>query len=133
MNYRLKELRQKPETARAGLHWSEEENDQLMTELSEGVDWVDISKKHQRTLTAIRARIMDNGLKMSSEEGLTLQEVADKLHITVEQLEAHKKMKEERNAKVPEKRTELSEHQEMMKVLYEILDCLRTLTTKSSS
>ena len=79
---RLNALREQPDTARAGVKWTEEENNQLMKEVMDCMDLDEVAKKHQRTITGVKSRVMTNALTMMKDSDLTLQDVAKLVHIS---------------------------------------------------
>jgi len=84
------QLREKIETCRAGLKWTYDHEDaQLMKEAQDGLEFSDIATKHQRTISAVKSRVMSNGLKMMTESNLTLSEVSTLIHISEEELFQH--------------------------------------------
>ena len=140
---RLTALREQPETARAGVKWTEEENEQLMKEVMDGMDGMDldnVAKKHQRTITGVKSRVMTNALTMMIDRDLTLQDVAKLVHISVEDLENHKQRQEQKatTPKVKQTVTKTSEkvsddnvsYQDFMNILTEIRDYLKTIAEK---
>lgn len=137
-------LREQPDTARAGLKWTEEENEQLMKEVIDGIDLNEIAKKHQRTLSGIKQRIMNNALTMAETQEITLQDVSELLHIPMVDLENHKKKQERKATALHQKKNqtkiessssvliekETSQHQEIMSILTEIRDYLKIISEK---
>jgi len=91
---RLSALREEPETARAGLKWTEEENDQLMKDVMDGMDLDEVAKKHQRTVIGIKSRVMTNALTMMDSKGLTIQDVSKLVHISEDEIEYHRQKQE---------------------------------------
>jgi hypothetical protein len=137
---RLNALREQPETARAGVKWTEEENDQLMKEVMDGIDLEEVAKKHQRTVTGIKSRVMTNALTMMNERDLSLQDVAKLVHISIEDMELHKQRQEQKasapKAKKTVQKTEeqsndgIISYQDFMSVLTEIRDYLKIIAEK---
>jgi hypothetical protein len=137
---RLNALREQPETARAGVKWTEEENDQLMKEVMDGIDLEEVAKKHQRTVTGIKSRVMTNALTMMNERDLSLQDVAKLVHISIEYMELHKQRQEQKasapKAKKTVQKTEeqsndgIISYQDFMSVLTEIRDYLKIIAEK---
>lgn len=138
---RLNALREQPDTARAGVKWTEEENEQLMKEVMDGMDLEDVAKKHQRTVTGVKSRIMTNALTMMTVRDLTLQDVAKLVHISVEDLENHKQRQEQKATTPKLKKTvtatfeelsnnNISSYQDFMNILTEIRDYLKIIADK---
>lgn len=133
---RLNALREQPDTARAGVKWTKVENDQLMKEVMEGMDLEEVAKKHQRTITAVKSRVMSNALTMMHERDLSLEDMAKLVHISVEDIELHKQ-RQDQKATTPKvrKREEQSNdgsisYQDFMSVLIEIRDYLKIIAEK---
>lgn len=91
---RLLGMRDKPETARAGVKWTEEENQELMDRVKKHMTLEEIAHKHQRTVSAVKCRVMDNALNMMNMDGLTLEAVARVVNIPAEDIEGYKRQKE---------------------------------------
>lgn len=137
---RLNALREQPETARAGVKWTEEENDQLMKEVMDGIDLEEVAKKHQRTVTGVKSRVMTNALTMMNDRDLSLQDVAKLVHISIEDMELHKQRQEQKasapKAKKTVQKTEeqsnngIISYQDFMSVLTEIRDYLKIIAEK---
>jgi hypothetical protein len=137
---RVNALKQQPETARIGVKWTEEENEQLMKEAMDGMDLEEVAKKHQRTISGVKSRVMTNALTMMKDRDLSLQDVAKMVHISVEDLENHKQRQEEKatTPKVNKPAMKIQEssnndsvsHQEFMSVLTEIRDYLKIIAEK---
>lgn len=137
---RINALREQPETARVGVKWTEEENDQLMKEVMEGMDLEEIAKKHQRTITGVKSRVMSNALTIMNERDLSLQDVAKLVHISLEDMELHKQRQEQKASAPKAKKTvpkaeeqsddgNISYH-DLMSVLTEIRDYLKIIAEK---
>tara|TARA_B110000259_G_scaffold184524_1_gene231758 strand:- start:2486 stop:3037 length:552 start_codon:yes stop_codon:yes gene_type:complete len=88
-NY-CKNLRENEETSRAGLKWTDEEDEQLMKYAIEGMVLDDVALKHHRTVGSIKIRVMSNGLNMMTDKNLTLEEVSNMIHISEEELGQYK-------------------------------------------
>lgn len=136
---RLNALREQPDTARAGVKWTEEENNQLMKEVMDGMDLDEVAMKHQRTITGVKSRVMTNTLTMMKDRDLTLQDVAKLVHISEDELENHRQ-RQENKADAPKvkktvtKQDETSldniSYQDFMSVLTEIRDYLKIIAEK---
>lgn len=124
--------------ARVGVKWTEDENEQLMKEVMDGVDLADVAKKHQRTISGVKLRVMTNALTMMTDRDLTLQDVAKLVHISVEDLENHKQRQEQksyntkknRNKDTEEPSDENISYQDFKKILIEIRDYLKIIAEK---
>lgn len=96
---RLSALRENPDTARAGMKWTESENTELMERAVQGMNIDDIAKAHMRTVTGVKARIMANALAMMESNDMTLEEASMYVHIPLEELEAYKQREDEKPKK----------------------------------
>lgn len=141
LHTRVTVLREQPETARVGVKWTEAENEQVMKEVMDGMHLDDIAKKHQRTFTGVKSRIMTNALTMMTDRDLTLQDVAKLVHISVEDLENYKQRQEQKATTTPKVKktgTKTSEelpddnisHKDFMNILTEIRDYLKIIAEK---
>lgn len=101
----LKELRENPDTARAGMKWLEDENSELMERAIEGVNIDAIAKLHKRTVGAVKSRIMANALTMVNEGKMSLDEVSKYVHISIEDLTLYKERSDNKAAKANQKPT----------------------------
>lgn len=132
-------LRKNPETARAGTIWTKAENKELMNEVMDGMDFDDIAKKHQRTISGIKARVMSNALIMIKERDLPLQYVANLIHISAEELENYKQTQDNKVitpkvkktiSRVKEQSNDINPYREFMNILTEIRDSLKIIAEK---
>lgn len=96
---RLSALRENPDTARAGMKWTDSENTELMERAVQGINIDDIAKAHMRTVTGVKARIMTNALAMMKSHDMTLEEASMHVHIPLEELEAYKQREDEKPKK----------------------------------
>jgi len=139
-NSQLANLREQPETARAGLKWTEDENDQLMKDVMDGMDFNEVAKKHQRTLIGITSRVMTNALTMMNDSELTIQDVSKLVHISEDEIEyfrqkqeykadARKVKKNVTKKDIPSNNDNIP-YQDFMIVLTEIRDYLKIIADK---
>ena len=114
---------------RKGEKWSEEEDNQVMKEATEGVEIDEIARLHNRTTWAVKARIMKNALK---EENLSLEEVAAKVHISKDDFEIFKQYLENEKKKKAAKQLEFKKRtdQNNISLLTEIRDYLKIIVDK---
>lgn len=96
---RLSALRENPDTARAGMKWTDSENTELMERAVQGMNIDDIAKAHMRTVTGVKARIMANALAMMESHDMTLEDASMHVHIPLEELEAYKQREDEKPKK----------------------------------
>jgi DNA-binding CsgD family transcriptional regulator len=86
----MKILREYPETARAGLKWDEEESQELMNRIKDGMSLEDIANTHKRTVSGVKNRIMTNALNIMKEKKISLDEVSKLVNISVFDLKNYK-------------------------------------------
>lgn len=123
-----KQLREKPETSNAGLRWTEKDNNNLMEMAMNNVSCEDIANHFHRTEGAIRARINHNILGMEDEEQNSLESLAEKYNVVLEDLLMYKKKQEAKTKHRGNK--QLSPIKEDDKeLLVEIRDLMRELVT----
>jgi hypothetical protein len=130
LNSRIQYLKEQPETARTGIKWTEEENQELMNRINDGMSLEDIAKTHLRTVTAVKSRIMSNALNIMKEKELSFDEVSKLVKISVNDLENYKQEQEEKQKiklKQQEDKTNKNESnklslQQIIKLELEILD-----------
>jgi putative sterol carrier protein len=72
----LKTQRLNSETSRAGLKWESDEDDKLLTMVSNNVSPVEIAKSLQRTEGSIKTRLIVYALGKMDKENLSLEQVA---------------------------------------------------------
>ena len=87
----FKILREQPETARTGMKWTEDESQELMKHINEGMSLEDIANTHKRTVGGVKNRIMTNALNIMKEnEGMSIDEVSKLVNISVFDLQNYK-------------------------------------------
>lgn len=99
---KLIEQRKNPETARAGLKWSQDEDTSLIDEIKDGNTIEEIAKKLQRTDGSIKTRLIIKAIQYYSENLNTINrdDVASLYGITDEDIknyEDKKKVREHMN------------------------------------
>jgi hypothetical protein len=72
-----------PEWLLNGKKWSEEEEQQLLDEIHEGISKTEMSKRHERSIGSIRAKIIKLAIKMYNSK-LPLAEIASKTNLSEE-------------------------------------------------
>lgn len=100
---RMIALRENPDTAHAGMKWTEEEDVELMNHATSNMDVEYIAKVHKRTITAVKSRIMSNALSLMETNGMTLDEISKHVHIPLEELQEHKQMENQKKQKLKQK------------------------------
>lgn len=135
LNTHLLYLREMPETMNAGLKWTEEEDKQLMEEVSDGYNIDVIANNHKRTTVGIKTRIMRNAINMLKENNMTIEEVSELVNIPINELYNYKKKLENKETKNKETKNNKSvktyePKQDLMSVLVEIRDYLKIIAEK---
>jgi hypothetical protein len=86
---KLSEQRKNPETARAGLKWSNDEDNCLLDDIKEGVGIDEIAKKLQRTAGSIKTRLTIKAISslssnpdkseedINAEFGVSMKDIGD--------------------------------------------------------
>ena len=98
----LKSQRQNQETSRAGLKWESDEDDKLLTMVSQGVSLMDIAKSLQRTEGSIKTRLIVYALSKMEKENLSLEQVAELVKLTgkdITDYQERQAIREERKSK----------------------------------
>ena len=141
---KIKSLRER--TCRAGFKWTNDEDAQLMKEAQDGLEFDDIATKHQRTISAVKLRVMSNGLKMMTESNLTLSEVSTLIHISEEELLQYKQREDDEKMKQKAKQEKTQNKklntfsisdgdtitQDIVSILSDIRDYLKIISEKST-
>ncbi len=73
-------------TSRAGTKWNEEEDNKLMKSVLNGEKIEDIACKHQRTIHAIKSRIILNSSEIMKRDNLKLEDVCKLYDISLEDI-----------------------------------------------
>ena len=105
----MQKLREQPETARAGIRWEDEENQELMKRINEGMSLEDIAKTHQRTIIGVKNRIMANALHIMKENKMSFDEVSKLVNISVDDLENYKQYQDNKGEKSDKKELDKKE------------------------
>ena len=79
-------LRENPDTSRAGMSWTKEEEAKLMEHVTSKMDMQNIAKIHMRTITGVKSRIMLNALKMMETNNMSLNDISKYVHIPLQSL-----------------------------------------------
>lgn len=98
---KLIEQRKNPETARAGLKWSPDEDNSLIDEIKDGNSIEEISKKLQRTEGSIKTRLIIKAIYYFNEHSNTInkEDVASLYGITEEDMNTYEEKKKQREQK----------------------------------
>jgi hypothetical protein len=98
----LKTQRLNSETSRAGLKWESDEDDKLLTMVSDNVSPLEIAKSLQRTEGSIKTRLIVYALGKMDKENLSLEQVAQLVKLDskdVTEYQERQAIREERKQK----------------------------------
>lgn len=127
MTDRLQVLRQQPQTSRIGMKWLPIEDQQLMEEVAEKKTLEEMATLHKRTSRSIKYRIIYVGLKRYRE--LTAEQLAQKLNLTVEDLQEYIDAQEQKQKQHEERTKDRGiSLRDLYDVMVEIRDLLRPAT-----
>ena len=104
----FKILREQPETARTGIKWTEDESQELMKHINDGMSLEDIANTHKRTVGGVKNRIMTNALNIMKEKKISLDEVSKLVNISVFDLENYKQYQDNKE-KIDKKESDKKE------------------------
>ena len=104
----MKILREQPETARTGLKWTEDESQELMKHINDGMSLEDIANTHKRTVGGVKNRIMTNALNIMKEKKISLDEVSKLVNISVFDLQNYKQYQDNKE-KIDKKESDKKE------------------------
>lgn len=122
----LVKLREEPETARAGLKWSDEEDKLLMNQAFSKLSLKEIAKDHQRTISSIKSRILLHAMEYLDKK--SLEEVSEMINLPVEEIVMFQEKRSKRQlTKLPSQNTNLTSDDKYMPILVEIRDLLKQL------
>jgi DNA gyrase/topoisomerase IV subunit A len=134
----MQSLRQNDVTKRVGTLWSNEEEVQLLRELSGKMSYEEISRIHQRTVRGIIARrnhmirneMKKNGCKEDLYEKYNISEMECEMILSAAEQQINKTVVKKSKKEVQEERIVRLENEvkEMNKTLSEIRDYLKLLT-----
>ena len=106
----FKILREQPETARTGMKWTEDESQELMKHINEGMSLEDTANTHKRTVGGVKNRIMTNALNIMKEnESMSFDEVSKLVNISVFDLENYKQYQDNKEEKINKKESDKKE------------------------
>lgn len=89
--------------SRKGIRWTAEEDEDLMKSCVNQIDIEDISKQHQRTVGAVKMRIMRNVVN-KIKTGESMESVAELYHVSQQEIETYIQEQEEYEQKRAEKK-----------------------------
>ena len=101
----LKNQRQYPETSRAGLKWDTEEENQLLSLVSNGQTLPEIAKTLQRTEGSIKTRLITYALSKMENDNLSISQVCEIVNLTEEDLTEYQQKKQHREDYIKQKKT----------------------------
>ena len=87
----LKALREDPNTAKAGMKWTPEEDAELVTQATSGMDFIEIATHHKRTSKGVKSRIMAHAVNYLKTQDTNIEDVAKHFHVTIGQLAEYKR------------------------------------------
>ena len=96
----LSNQRQNAETSRAGLKWEPDEDDRMLSLLSEGLSHADIAKSLQRTEGSIKTRLIVYALNKMEKDSLSLQQAAEMVNLDETDITAYQEKKQEREERM---------------------------------
>lgn len=124
MTEHLQNLRRQPQMARVGMKWLTIEDQQLMEEVAERKSLEEMAILHQRTVRSIKYRIIYVGLKKYRD--LSAQQLADKLNLTVEDLQEYIESQEQKQRQHEERTKDRGiSLRDLYDVMVDIRDLLR--------
>lgn len=95
----LKEQRNNPETARAGLKWEEDEDKKLLDQVRQDISLEDIAKELFRTPGSLKTRLITYALNKIENENESLEEVATDLRLKSKDILEYQRKKNIREEK----------------------------------
>lgn len=95
----LKEQRNNPETARAGLKWEEDEDQKLLEKVKANVPLADIAKELLRTEGSLKTRLITYALNKVENENQVLNDVATELKLDSKEITEYQRKKNVREEK----------------------------------
>lgn len=136
-------FRENPETERAGLKWTSDEDEELLDKMNKNISLEDIAKQHKRTVTGIKYRIIQHGIIMMENENISINDVSKKINIPVEEIQQFqqkqadkKKTKQEKKSNNTDNTDNNSEsdnnNKKYMDILIEIRNLLQILVDKKT-
>lgn len=125
-------------TSRAGSRWTDEENNKLMKSVLNGEKIEDIACKHQRTINAIKSRIILNALEIMKKDNLKLEDVSKLVNISVEDINYYNNREKNRreiknnlsNTKTNNINLQFNFHKDFLDILVDIKKILEKINLK---
>ncbi len=100
----LKNQRQSNETSRAGLKWEPNEDDQMLSLVSEGKSVTDIAKVLQRTEGSIKTRLVIYALNRMQNDSLSLAQAAEMINLQESDITEYQEKKQAREERLKTKK-----------------------------
>lgn len=85
----IKLLKEKPETANAGLRWSDDEIKELLSKVENNMNITEIANIHKRTLNSIIGKLLNIAEKLIKEDKLDIEIVSKKINLPIKDIEQH--------------------------------------------
>ena len=129
---KILELRNNPDTERAGLKWLKEEDDELLEQVNNKIPIDDIAKIHKRTSTSIKIRIMQHTINLiNTDDNISIENACTIMNIDIDEFKKFKEKTDAKNntEKVIKKDIKKDEDK-YMNLLMEIRDLLIIISKK---
>jgi len=95
---RILELRNNPDTERAGLKWLKEEDDELLEQVNNKIPIDDIAKIHKRTSISIKMRIMQHTINLiNTDDNISIENACNIMNIDIDEFKKFKETKDAKN------------------------------------
>ena len=85
----IKALKEKPETANAGLRWSDDEVKELLSKVGNNMNLTEVANIHKRTLNSIIGKLLNIAEKLIKEDNLEIEIVSKKINLPIKDIEQH--------------------------------------------
>lgn len=119
-------LRKNPDTARAGLKWLANEDEELMKHIRDKASYEDIAKHHKRTLGGVKIRAMQQAIIMMERDDISIEKASSLINISQHELQDFISKPKDKPKSV--KKSETKSDDKYMKILMEIRDLLKEIT-----
>jgi predicted XRE-type DNA-binding protein len=100
----LKNQRQNSETSRAGLKWEPNEDDQMLSLVSEGKSFTDIASVLQRTEGSIKTRLVIYAINRMENDSLSLAQAAEMVNLQESDITEYQEKKQARDERLKNKK-----------------------------
>jgi hypothetical protein len=92
-------VKNNPETERAGMPWSKEENEELMNHVANGLTVEQIAKYHKRTMGGIQARMVFNAWMLVQDQKMDVEQACEHARVSLEEYSQFCEKREKRKEK----------------------------------